>query len=220
MTQYPYSRPVSLLLLGKGGAGKTTSALSLASISASMGWRTIVLDADPQRSASEWDALNPTGSFAVHTTEVGAVPALLNRAKTHYDIVFIDHPPASYGGTKKLIRAADHCMICARPYQFDITQALEWVDLVKTESMRALVALTAASPRRQGKNAPIVEEARQRLAEAGADIWRGQVTHRLTHPELIARGKTIADLPTDRPARAEYESLWSALRKQVAASHG
>lgn len=220
MTQYPYSHPVSLLLLGKGGSGKTTSALSLASLSASTGWRTVVLDADPQRSTSEWKSLNPTASFAVHTTEVGAVPALLERAKQRYDVVFIDHPPAHYGGTKELIHAADHCLICARPYLFDLTLALEWVKAVKTEGVRALVALTAASPRRQGKDAPIVVAARSRLAGAGADVWRGQVTHRLTHPELIARGMTIADLPPDRPARAEYESLWSALRKQVAASHG
>lgn len=220
MTQYPYSRPVSLLLLGKGGAGKTTSALSLASLSAAMGWRTIVLDADPQRSASEWKALNPTATVAVHSTDVGAVPGILDRAKERYDVVFIDHPPAAYGGTKRLIQAADHCLICARPYRFDLTLALEWVDLVKTEGVRALVALTAASPRRLGKDAPIVTEARDRLTEARAYAWGGQVTHRITHPELSARGMTIADLPVDRPARAEYESLWSALRKQLAASHG
>jgi chromosome partitioning protein len=220
MNTFPYPPPVSLLLLGKGGGGKTTSALALASLSATMGWRTILLDADPQGSASEWHALSPAPPFAVHTTEVGAVPALLDRAKKRYDVVIIDHPPASYGGTRTLIGAADHCLICARPYRFDVSLALEWVALVQTEH-RALVALTAAPPLRLGTDAPIVAEARRRLNAAGAAPWRGQVTHRLVHPELTARGMTVAELPAARSARAEYDSLWSALRKQMMVSaHG
>ena len=43
---------IVLALWGKGGAGKTTSALALASLAAAEGGRTIILDADPQRSAS------------------------------------------------------------------------------------------------------------------------------------------------------------------------
>ena len=38
----------------KGGAGKTTLALNLAGAAEALGWRTVVVDLDPQASAKGW----------------------------------------------------------------------------------------------------------------------------------------------------------------------
>jgi chromosome partitioning protein len=62
---------IVLALWGKGGAGKTTTAIALAGLAAVEGRRTVVLDADPQRSASEFHTMSRNPSFNVHSTEVG-----------------------------------------------------------------------------------------------------------------------------------------------------
>jgi chromosome partitioning protein len=219
MTDSPNSKAASLLLLGKGGSGKSTTAIALASLSADMGWRTLILDADPQRSVSEWNALS-TPSFAVHSIEVRAAPDVMDRAKRRYDLVIIDHPPARYGGTQLLAQAADYSLICARPFQFDVSLALEWVQFLKQVDAVPLVALTAAPPMRLDGDAPSVQRARQRLKDAQALLWHGQVTHRLAHPDLIGSGMTIMDLQKSNPARAEYERLWFAIRQRIEASRG
>ncbi len=47
-----------LLLNAKGGSGKTTIATNLASLYASAGFKTAILDYDPQGSSHYWGALS------------------------------------------------------------------------------------------------------------------------------------------------------------------
>lgn len=204
---------IVLALWGKGGSGKTTTALALASLAAAEGRRAIVLDADPQRSASEWHASSTNPPFAVHSTDVRAVAALLDRAKARYDVVIIDNPPTRYSGSTAIAEKAGMSLICARPFVFDVTLALEWVHVLKNAHTTPLVALTAAPPPRLDTESPAVRVARERLKRAGAALWRHQITHRLAYPELTHRGMAIANLSADAPARTDYERLWSAICK-------
>ena len=204
---------IVLALWGKGGSGKTSTALALASLAAAEGRRAIVLDADPQRSASEWHAVRANPAFAVHSTEVRAVAGLLDRARSRYEVVIIDNPPSRYSGSIAIAEQAGMSLICARPFLFDVTLALEWVQVLKSAYTTPLVALTAAPPLRLDLESPAVRIARERLKSAGAALWRHQITHRLAYPELIHRGMTIADLSADAPARTDYERLWSAICK-------
>ena len=138
----------------------------------------------------------------------------MDRAKARYDVVIIDNPPTRYSGSTAIAEKADMSLICARPFLFDVTLALEWVHLLKNAGTTPLVALTAAPPPRLDMEAPAVRIARGRLKAAGAALWRHQITHRLAYPELIYRGMTIADLSVEVPARVDYERLWSAICKR------
>lgn len=207
-----------LALWGKGGAGKTTSALAMASLAAAEGLRTVILDADPQRSASAWYSCCSNPGLTVHSTDVMAVPHLLPEARASYDLVIIDNPPARYGGSDAIARNADASLVLGRPFPFDLNLALDWVAFLKRVNVKPLVALTAAPPRRLDKDAPIVEWARKRLRQAGGFAWHHQVTHRLVYPELIRHGMTVVDLPASAPARTDYEMLWSSIRKKFEAT--
>jgi len=205
------TKPIVLALWGKGGAGKTTTGLALASLAAAAGRRAVVLDADPQRSSSAWYQSSQMPLFAVHSTEVTSVPSLIERAKLRYDMVIIDNPPARYSGTDRIAHIADISLIVARPNVFDLTLALEWVGIVRRNGADPLVALTAAPPQRQGMMAPAVKAARARLTKAGALVWSHQITQRQIHPELIARGLSIANLPEAALAHEDYKRLWVSL---------
>jgi chromosome partitioning protein len=55
----------------KGGCGKTTTAVSLAAALGESGWRTLVLDLDPQGSASSWLGAGPTDERELFEVFVG-----------------------------------------------------------------------------------------------------------------------------------------------------
>lgn len=208
------SNSIVIALWGKGGSGKSTSAISLAGLAAAEGRRTVILDCDPQRSTSEWHAITKASPVAVHSTEVSAVAGLLEKARSRYHVVIIDNPPAPYSGSLAIARQATCSLIVARPFCFDLTLSLEWISFLDRAGTRALVALTAAPARRMDEDAPAVRVARDRLKKAGAIIWRHQITHRLVYPDLIQRGLTVTDLPPMSVARSDYARLWSALIKR------
>lgn len=82
----------------KGGSGKTTTSMTLAAGFAKMGFRTLVVDGDPQGSATRWYAMspeeNPFPAPVVNLAEArGKIGQALRDHVESYDIIVIDCPP-------------------------------------------------------------------------------------------------------------------------------
>ncbi|MGN0959190.1 MAG: AAA family ATPase [Coriobacteriales bacterium] len=82
----------------KGGVGKTTTAMALATEAADEGFSSVVLDADPQASATLWanyaeEAGTPL-PFAVDSANIGTIARKTSFAKGAPDTwAFVDCPP-------------------------------------------------------------------------------------------------------------------------------
>lgn len=82
----------------KGGSGKTTTSMTLAAGFSKMGFRTLVVDGDPQGSATRWYAMspeeNPFPAPVVNLAEArGKIGQALRDHVESYDIIVIDCPP-------------------------------------------------------------------------------------------------------------------------------
>lgn len=117
--------PTVAIVSQKGGSGKTTLALHLATAGAYSGKKTIVVDTDPQATAAAW--ADWRGDFLPEV--VTSPPARLARTvekqlASGVELVVIDTPPHADASAREAIKTADLVLVPSRPRAFDL-HALE-----------------------------------------------------------------------------------------------
>ncbi|WP_165793266.1 ParA family protein [Serratia marcescens] len=117
---------VVAVLSEKGGVGKTTTCMSLAGVTAEAS-RTLVVDVDPQASASWWSAnINDEHrpfDFAT-ATDVTQLGGLRDKAEAEgYDVVFVDTPGSLEGRAilKTVLASSDYAVIPTEPTRLALT---------------------------------------------------------------------------------------------------
>ena len=96
----------------KGGTGKTTLSTNLAVAAELHGHSTLLLDLDPQTSASTWGDLRESDAPAIIPAPATRVNDLLAKAEGHgADFAIMDTPPNADGSILEVARAADLVLI-------------------------------------------------------------------------------------------------------------
>jgi len=112
--------PVIALVGNKGGAGKTTLSVNLAAGLAKQA-STILVDADPQGSALQWNAFSAAdNSTPVHEAS-DELDIQLAELSQKYDYVVVDCPPSVHAiQTIKVLEVCDLALIPVQPSPVDL----------------------------------------------------------------------------------------------------
>lgn len=145
-----YTRRVRLAVLNlKGGVGKTTSAVNIATLIAARGESVLLVDADPQGSALQWSETVDLG-FPVVSLPVRdlhrRVPQLLKDGQH----LVIDTPPGNLGVVRSAALATDTILVPVTSATTDIRQLRATFELladVDQHDPRLAVVLTRVRPR-------------------------------------------------------------------------
>lgn len=137
----------------KGGSGKTTLALNLAA-GLSRRAPTAVVDADPQRSISQWIAMSEDENDLPLATQVGVAPAVtIARLKQNHHYVVVDCPPQVSGSViEAVMSVADVVLIPVLPSALDVWASVEMAALVvqvqkKNSALQAYLILNQVETR-------------------------------------------------------------------------
>jgi chromosome partitioning protein len=206
-----------ITLIGKGGGGKSTTAINLATVAAHHHMMVGVIDADPQGSLCHWRAMRGRADIKVvpanNQTRLSEV--LDSACKARLDLLLIDTSPELGSHTLAAARASNMVLILARPAAFDLSVTQRRVEALRSVGVQFGIVLNATPPRRDAREAPHMRDAREALRGLCDRLWRGQITRRHIIIEAANAGKGVIECEPAGPAAIEYGFLWADVERNI-----
>lgn len=198
----------------KGGVGKTTLAVNVASELTQDGSRVLVVDADPQGSALDWAAAREDRSAAV--TVVGFPRATLHKDIANmaegYDHVVIDGPPRVTDLARSAILASDVVVIPIQPSPYDVWAAREVSSLIEESRVYRDTLKSVFLVNRKIVNTAIGRDVRKALQHSGSPVMEAYVSQRVVFAESAARGLAVREVDETCVAAEEVRDVTKELR--------
>jgi chromosome partitioning protein len=203
--------PIIAILNPKGGSGKTTLATNLARACHDRGLKTLLVDSDPQGSASDWHAAredNPLPFLAYGKPEnFKALPGIA----APYDLCLIDGAAKLEGMIAAALKVADAVLIPVQPSPYDIWATADLVELI-----RARREVTDGKPQaaflvsRAVRRSVLSREIHGVLAEYGLPVFTAGTAQRQSYARTAAGGQTVFD-DGSKAAAAEIRAIAAEL---------
>jgi chromosome partitioning protein len=195
---------VIAIISQKGGAGKTTLAVHLATAAAAAGHTAAVIDLDPQATAASWADRRTAAAPEVISGQAARLPALMKAAENNgADFLILDTAPNADQTASLAARAADLVLIPCRAAAFDLEAIETTLMLSKAAAKPAYVVLNAVPPR-----SSIGREAAEGLTTRGARVAPHQLTHRAAFAHGVIDGRTAQEFEPQGKAAEEIEALY------------
>jgi len=196
----------------KGGAGKSTLASSIAVAARSSGERVFIIDLDPLQSLVKWSKAREATDVPVeHVPPAKLGKALVALEKKGVTLVVIDAPGADTEYTDAAIRAADLCIIPARPNVFDLWACELTRISIKDKKKDYAFLLNQCPPAQQTAR---VDQGAQALQEMGA-LLAPLVSARVDYQEAARLGLGVCELNPEGVAAQEMRELWQSVKRRL-----
>ncbi|BAY64844.1 MULTISPECIES: ParA family protein [Calothrix] len=202
---------IIVILNGKGGVGKTTTAVNLAANFARK-QNVILVDADIQGSASWWFGRNQDGMGFDLAQETN--PKLLSNLTklTGYDLVVVDTPPALRSeALATVVAIADYLVLPTPPAAMDLAVLIETVrKAVIPVGVPHKVLLTKVDTRSLGE----AIEAQKTLMGLGIPVCKNLIRTYKAHERAALEGVPITQWRGNnaREAESDYRRVANELQ--------
>ena len=196
----------------KGGAGKTTLALHLAAAAHDAGRVALVIDTDPQATASQWAAWRSEAPPEVIDSPPPRLAAKVAQAREQgAEFIVIDTPPHADSAARAAVEIADLVLIPCRPSAFDLSAIQTTAKLVQLLRKPAFVVFTAGSP-----NAPrVYQEAGELVESFGTPACPIQIPDRAAFRHASAEGRTVMEFEPSGKAAEDIRHIYQWTCRQV-----
>ncbi|MCP5430557.1 MAG: AAA family ATPase [Chromatiaceae bacterium] len=186
--------PIIALVGNKGGAGKTTLCVNLASALAEKA-PTAILDADPQRSSLQWRELAVRDDAVAVIDAVDGLAAKVDKSRKSFVNLVLDCPPSVNAiQTAQALDLCDLALIPVQPSPLDLWATVHIVDRVEAAKqanprLRAVLVINQLEPRTR-----LSQLMRQALAELDLPAARTAIRRRVAYRSSVLEGRTVLDL--------------------------
>lgn len=204
--------PTIAIISQKGGAGKTTLAINLAVAAQGAGRVALVIDTDPQATASQWAAWRHDTPPEVIDSPPPRLAAKVNAAAEQgAELIVIDTPPHADSAARAAVEVADLVLIPCRPSAFDLSAIQTTAKLVQLLRKPAYVVFTAGPP-----NAPrVYQEAGELVEGFGTPPCPVMLPDRAAYRHASAEGRSVTEAEPQSRAAEEVDALYKWACRQV-----
>ncbi len=202
------------MLSEKGGAGKTTLSVHLATAAQLAGQSAAILDLDPQGSAYAWAErrTEPPEAQAIPPVALASWLAKLDEAGA--SVVVLDTGRDSNNAGYTAAKAADIVIVPCRAGGFDFLALTRTLDLCKLAGKRPFVILNALRP--GASRADL--DARESLAGLDCDLCPVTIHDRADFRAASVHARSAQEIEPKGKAAQEIAALYSWLSSQLALS--
>ena len=193
----------------KGGSGKTTLALHLAVEMARHNERVLLIDLDPQASASNWADRRAAGEIDIDVACEHAVrlaQVLRTAERDGYTTVVLDTAPNRDQAARQAADAADLVLVPCRPSILDLDAIKDTLDLCAMTRKPSRVILSQAPIRSR-----VVQEARGVIEAHGGVILDTIVHERVAFRHALVDGRVAGEYEADGQAAREIAALHNVI---------
>ncbi|MFO0901189.1 MAG: ParA family partition ATPase [Pirellulales bacterium] len=202
-------RPQIIAILNqKGGVGKTTLAVHLATALSRRKRSVLLVDADPQGSALDWAAARHGDPlFPVVGLPKASIHKELPSLTGNYEIVIIDGPPRVYDVARSAIMASDLVLVPVQPSPYDVWAAKEIVDMLTEAGIYKPTLKKAFVINRKIVNTAIGRDVAEALSAYDIPVLDSSICQRVAFAESATQGLTVYEIDPEMLASQEMNRL-------------
>jgi chromosome partitioning protein len=201
---YEACMAVIALVTQKGGCGKTTLATCLAVVAHHLGRQVVILDADPQGTASQWWENREEKTPALLQVKGEEIARAVTVAHEQgFDLVLIDTPARAEPINAAAIQVADFCLLPCQPSLADMRAQAPTVQALTRLEKHGAFILTRC-PARGSRT----HEAERGLLVFGLPVAPVTIGNRAAYSDAYGRSLGVTEYEPSGKAAEEIRTLW------------
>lgn len=182
----------------KGGSGKTTSAMILASELSCQNIDVAIIDADPLKWITDWASIKPLSKITVYSdVNEGNIVELIDECSQKHEIVIVDNEGVASQLGAYAIGMADLVILPLQGSSMDarggskITSIIRSQERVLRRPVHSRVLLTRTSAAVASRSLRNVQE---QLAQANIKTFTRSIVERAAYRDILDYGGKLRDL--------------------------